>query len=279
MVLVALGRHVCLMDVVHSRDVKTLKKFLGRYGGILIHDSYIGWFHVSSYHQLCIWHQMRLVKRDLKYLDLNGEVRGFLESPMAIYKRCYDADKIAGKGERIAAADRLDSEFDRLMSAEYADDGAGTVARYRKRFRREGSFLTTYLREEGVSIDNNPVERANRKMVAVRDDGGGNRSEKGMRANSILFTVMSTDRINGLSFFDHIVQATSGDRTKLSEALLAMFRGGAPEKAGSPVPASPPPEDGTREKRRGEADRAIPDRPLRAANSLDHIVQTAPGDG
>ena len=90
--------------------------------------------------------------------------------------------------------------------------------------RREGGFLTTYLREEGLSIDNNPVERANRKVVAVRDDGGGNRSEKGMRANSILFTAMSTDRINGLGFFDHIVQAASGDRTKLSEALLAMFR-------------------------------------------------------
>ena len=99
-----------------------------------------------------------------------------------------------------------------------------------------------------------------------------------MRANSILFTAISTDRINGLSFFNHIVQVASGDRTKLSEALLAMFRDGVPEKAGSPVPDSPPPGDMTREKG-GGADRAIPGRSLHATNSLDHIVLTAPGDG
>ena len=277
MVLVALGRHICMMGVVHSRKIDTLKGFLDRYGGILVHDSYTGWFHIGSHHQLCIWHQMRLVKKDLKYLTLDEETTRFLRDLMAAYKRCYDADKIAGKEERIAAADRLDSGLNGLMGAEYADR-EGHISRCRKRFGMEGRFLTTYLREEGVAIDNNPVEQMNRKAVCVRDDGGGNRSERGMRANSILFTAMATDLLNDVSFFDHIVEAASGDRIKLSEALLAMFRDGVPEKAGSPVPDSPSPGDMTREKG-GGADRAIPGRPLHAANSLDHIVLTAPGDG
>ena len=83
-----------------------------------------------------------------------------------------------------------------------------------------------------MAIDNNPVERMNRKVVCVRDDGGGNRSEKGMKANSILFTAMATDLLNDVSFFDHIVEAASGDRTRISEVLLTMFRDGIPEKAG-----------------------------------------------
>ena len=185
MVLVAPGRHVCMTEVVHSRKIDTLKRFLDRYGGILVHDSYTGWLHIGSHRQLCIWHQMRLVKKDLKYLALDEETTRFLSGLIAAYKRCYDADKIADPRERIAAADRLDSELNGLMGAEYADRD-GHISRYQKRFGRGGKFLTTYLREEGVGIDNNPVEQMNRKVVCAKDDGGGNRSEKGMRANTIL---------------------------------------------------------------------------------------------
>ena len=32
-----------------------------------------------------------------------------------------------------------------------------------------------------------------------------------MKDNSVLFTIMATDRINGASFFDHLVRASSGD--------------------------------------------------------------------
>ena len=112
---------------------------------------------------------------------------------------------------RIAAANLFDAKLNGLMNREYEDDTGKNIARYQKRFRRERDFLTTFLRHEGVSPINNPCERANRKVVAVRNDGGGNRSVKGMKANSILFTVMLTDWVNGQSFFDHLVQASSGD--------------------------------------------------------------------
>ena len=74
---------------------------------------------------------MRLVKKDLKYLTLDEETTSFLNGLMATYKRCYDADKIVDPRERIAAADRLDSEFNSLMNAEYADRD-GHIARYKK---------------------------------------------------------------------------------------------------------------------------------------------------
>ena len=48
----------------------------------------------------------------------------------------------------------------------------------------------------------------------MRGDGGGNRIENGMRANSILFTIKLTDKINGRSFYDHMIRAApaSSDR-------------------------------------------------------------------
>ena len=62
----------------------------------------------------------------------------------------------------------------------------------------------------GAPPDNNLVERSNRRVVAARSDGGGNRSEKGMGANSILFTNMITDWLAGKSIFDRMVLAASG---------------------------------------------------------------------
>ena len=47
----------------------------------------------------------------------------------------------------------------------------------------------------------------NRKFVAIRSDGGGNRSPKGMEANSILFSAYATDILNGASFFEHVIQS------------------------------------------------------------------------
>ena len=47
--------------------------------------------------------------------------------------------------------------------------------------------------------------------MAIRNDGGGSRSSDGMEANSVLFTIKATDRINGAIFFDHLVRASSGD--------------------------------------------------------------------
>ena len=48
----------------------------------------------------------------------------------------------------------------------------------------------------------------------MRGDGGRNRTEKGMRANSILFTIKLNGKINGRSFYDHMIRAASasGDR-------------------------------------------------------------------
>ena len=91
------------------------------------------------------------------------------------------------------------------------DDGQGTIKRYRKRCRREGYYLSTFLRKEGIKSGSNGVERVNRRFVAVRSDGGGNRTQRGIDANSMLFTIMATDWINGKNLYEHLVRSTSGD--------------------------------------------------------------------
>ena len=50
----------------------------------------------------------------------------------------------------------------------------------------------------------------NQKDTAARNDGGGNHSSRGMKTNSILFTIMMIDWIDNQSFFDHLVRVSSG---------------------------------------------------------------------
>ena len=158
-----------------------------------------------------ICHQMCLIKWNLKYRKLDGETAAFLKELLSIHKGIYEASRKTDEGVRLAEADRLDAELAALMERQWGDKD-GNIERYRKRYRRESGFLTVCLRVPGVPPDNDPVERSNRKVVAARSDGGGNRSGKWMEANSILFTNMVTDWLAGKSFFDHMVLAASGDR-------------------------------------------------------------------
>ena len=213
-VITALGKDSCLMEVAKSRDITTLMSLLPQYDGIVIQDSYAGWMHIGTNRQMCLAHQIRIPKKDLKYKKLDSETTNFLNDLCAILKRLYSADKTKGVKKRLEAADSFDAQLDCLMNREYKDDAECNIARYQKRYKREKDFMTTFLRQKGVPPDNNSCERANRVVVCVRGDGGGNRTEKGMRANSILFTIKLTDKINGRSFYDHIIRAASasGDR-------------------------------------------------------------------
>ena len=213
-VLTALGKDACLMEVAKSRDIPTLASFLPQYDGVVVQDSYTGWMGIGSNRQMCLAHQIRIDKRDVKYKKLNSETEKFLNDLRAILKRLYSADKIVGAKKRLEAADSFDAELADLMNREYKDDRECNIARYQKRYKREKGFMTTFLRQKGVPPDNNSCERANRVVVCVRGDGGGNRTEKGMKANSILFTIKLTDKMNMRSFYDHIVRAASasGDR-------------------------------------------------------------------
>ena len=213
-VLTALGKDACLMEVAKSRDIPTLMSLLPQYDGVVIQDSYTGWMRIGSNRQMCLAHQIRIDTRDIQYKKLNSETEKFLKDIGAILKRLYGADKIKDVKECLGAADSFDAQLGDLMNQEYKDDAECNIARYQKRYKREKDFMTTFLRQKGVPPDNNSCERANRVVVCVRGDGGGNRTEKGMRANSILFTIKLTDKINGRSFYDHVIRAASasGDR-------------------------------------------------------------------
>ena len=199
--LVARGSEACMVEVSKDRAIDTLEEFLPEYEGVVGQDSYPGWLHIGKLRQMCIIHQKRLPKKDLKYSNPQGDVRTFLERLSGLCSRYMDADAIRDPHARRVAAICLDRMMSDLMHGDWQDDGDRTINRYKKRWRREGLFMSTFLHVDGIDSNNNGVERINRGFVSIRSDGGGNRSEEGMRVNSILFTICATCRVQKKSFY------------------------------------------------------------------------------
>ena len=195
-IMVMCGEENCLAEVVDSATIEKAKEFLEKYGGTIVQDSNPIWLHVGSDHQFCIPHQRRLSKKDLKHRNLKGDPLTFLKELEHLDYLPHVYDKIDDAHVRQVAARCMEKNRSELLNGQYTDDKDGTIARRKKRHFREGWFMTTHMYKDEVPPDNNGVERVNRQFSAVRGDGGGNRTEKGMKANSILFTVMATCWIN-----------------------------------------------------------------------------------
>ena len=210
-VMVARGKDYCLVRVTESATKKEVEKMLPGYKGVVGQDSNTIWFATGNYHQMCLEHQRRLPKKELVYHGPQGDVSEFLNELYRLICKHYQYDKIEDQHTREVAARCLQREYSELFWHPYKDDKDGTIARFRKRYRREGFHLLTHLYKKWVAANSNDVERLNRIFVSVRSNGGGNRTQKGMDANSILFTIMATDWINGNSLYEHLVRSASGD--------------------------------------------------------------------
>ena len=79
----------------------TLKRVVGDFQGITVQDSYTGWLHIGVNRQMRIYHQMRLIKWDLKYRRLDGETTAFLKELLSIHKGIYEASRGGDEGIRL----------------------------------------------------------------------------------------------------------------------------------------------------------------------------------
>ncbi len=206
--LIALGDDCCLIEITDNKTISTLKKFLPKYNGLVRHDSNPSWGHIGVQHQMCLSHQLRLPKKDIQYVNPKGAVLRFLNTLVQIFKQFFKADEIDDPHTRQVASYCLDSQLRQLMNNDWTKekdwdgDKEGIINRFKKRWRREGYHMSTFLHIKGIPPDNNDVERTNRVFVSIKNDGGGNRTSRGMEANSILFTLLATGKISGESFFD-----------------------------------------------------------------------------
>jgi transposase len=200
-----------------QRGVAVAERVLGRdYVGGLIHD---GWSPYDRFehalHQTCVAHLLRRCGEMIT--TAAGAARRFPRQVQELLQDALelrDRHEIGAVGDRgvAIAGGRLERRLDRLLEWTRVDPANERLAKHLARHRDQ---LLTFLRHPGLDATNWRAEQAIRPAVVNRKVWGGNRTDAGAVAQSILMSVLRTcaqQHRDALTFVSHIL---CGQRPRL----------------------------------------------------------------
>lgn len=209
-----------------SRAGAVAKRILGSdYNGTLVTDFYAAYNDFPGEHQRCWVHLLRdLHKLKEEHKD-NEQVLGWAAHLRQLYDQAQDA--LAGKGcwgrwpptqeqremlyiELVQGVAELSGRY--AGAKEHSAHPCHTLS---KRLMLHQDSLFQFVRQEGLSADNNLAERSIRPVVVMRKVSGGSQSERGSRTRMTLASVFGTWRAKGLNPFSACLSLLSRPATPL----------------------------------------------------------------
>ena len=184
--------------IARCRGSPVVQQVLGEiYQGVLVTDFY------AAYNRLCAWAKQRCVVHLLRELKkVAGRNRG--SEWWAFHKQLNrllrDGLRLRARVEQLGEVEyarrcgRLVRRMLALAAREHID---ADCRRLVKRLRRHRAEIFTFLVVDGVTADNNLVERELRFAVQARKNYFGNRSARGAETQAILMTVFRTLELRG----------------------------------------------------------------------------------
>lgn len=163
-----------------------------------ISDDYGAYRNMFTHHQLCWAHPHRKLRDLAESGMLNESVRKHCQEVYAKYAKLYqsareakeksDSDGYKTEEERKEAERELSNLFNELTVPDKKDPEKLQRIRASLAARKERYF--TFLRFQGIPLDNNKAERSLRRVVLKRKKSFGSRSQKGANVLSILYSVI-----------------------------------------------------------------------------------------
>jgi transposase len=206
--------------IARQRGFEASALLLGEdYAGKLIHD---GWASYDRFwraiHQTCLAHLLRRCHELLETATRGAvvfprKVQALLQESLETRDR-RDAKEITAKAA-VIAADDLQERMTKLLTPVKTH---AANERFCRHLLRHTSHLFTFLRHKGIDATNWRAEQAIRPAVVNRKVWGGNRTEAGAVAQSILMTVLFTAaklKRDGLQFVSRILCSPHGHRPML----------------------------------------------------------------
>lgn len=213
---------ITFCEILPGRGFAEAASILGaEYAGWLIHDGWVVYYKfLKAAHQSCVAHLIRRC-RDMAAVATPTAalfplaVQQLLEEGLALRDR-YLAQKISLRGLWTATG-RLEAKLDRLLARTYQDPANRRLA---KHLRHERPYLFTFLYCPGlVDATNNLAERVMRMLVVIRKNWGGNRTERGARAQAVLTSVLCTARQQDKDVFELLTDLLRSRQPKLLDIL------------------------------------------------------------
>lgn len=215
---VVVSEQVTFCDILPGRGFKQASSLLGAdYDGWLTHDGWAVYYKfLRAGHQSCISHLIRRC-RDLAAISspaaarLPLAVKAILEEGLALRDR-YQKKEISPHGLWTATG-RLEAKLDRLLLRGYRDPANRRLVNH---LWRERLYLFTFLYCPGLDATNNAAERALRPLVIARKNWGGNRTDRGARAQAVLTSILASARQQGKNPLNVLIELlVSKDKNKI----------------------------------------------------------------
>ena len=192
------------------------------YDGTLVHDGWAPYLRFwRAGHQACLAHLLRRCGELLRTatrgaVNFPRRVKALLQEGLAI-RDARDAGELPAR-RAAAGADDLDARMHRLLLPVKTHPPNERFAAHLWNNRRH---LFTFLRHGGVDATNWRAEQAIRPAVVNRKVWGGNRTDAGARAQSVLTSVLRTAQLRGtdsMRFLSRLLCAPADQRPLLVPA-------------------------------------------------------------
>lgn len=193
---VAVSEEAVAYLIARQRGIEASTLLIGEdYPGKMIHD---GWASYDRFwraiHQTCLGHLLRRCHELLETarggaVVFPRRVKALLQESLHLRDQ-RDEKQITLKAA-THAADRLDAQMKKLLQPIKRN---GPNERFAKHLWKHRQQLFTFLRHRKIDATNYRAEQALRPAVVNRKVWGGNRTEAGAVAQSILMTVLFTAR-------------------------------------------------------------------------------------
>lgn len=215
---VVVSEQVTFCDILPGRGFEQAASLLGEnYEGWLIHDGWAVYYKfLRAGHQSCIAHLLRRCRDRAAVASPAAarfplQVQALLEKGLALRDR-YNQRELSLHGLWTAAG-RLEAQLDRLLLRRCRDSAN---RRLKNHLWRERPYLFTFLYCPGLDATNNAAERALRPLVVARKNWGGNRTEKGARAQAVLTSILQTAQQQGKKPLEALIALLLGkDQAKI----------------------------------------------------------------
>jgi len=217
---VAVGQDAVAYLIARQRGVEASARLISEdYAGKLVHDGWAAYLRFwRAVHQTCVGHLLRRC-HDL----LERATRGAVVFPRKVKalllesletRDLRDARRITVSAAR-ARADALEARMEKLLEPIKSNSCNERLAKHLWKHRGQ---LFTFLRHKGIDATNWRAEQALRPAVVNRKVWGGNRTEAGAAAQSILMTVLFTavkQGRDGMEFIAEALRSLPGQRPML----------------------------------------------------------------
>ena len=215
---VVVSEQVTFCEILPGRGFEQAATLLGSdYDGWLTHDGWAVYYKfLRAGHQSCIAHLLRRCRDMVAVASPVAarfplQVKALLEKGLALRDR-YNQRALSLHGLWTATG-RLEAQLDRLLLRRCRDSAN---RRLKNHLWRERPYLFTFLYCPGLDATNNAAERALRPLVVARKNWGGNRTEKGARAQAVLTSILQTAQQQGKKPLEVLIALLLGkDQAKI----------------------------------------------------------------